>query len=167
MQNLTPRTPSPYDVEYPARLGRLWANLAVLEFALRVVLYLLDTPRDQRHPPTYRVADLRVGESIPETWITTWENFSPLIAEYNRRCAELGRPRIDTAIGELRNALAHGSISAQSANEPMTLIRYERPRAGTVRVVNKHVLTLEWLSQQSARVFEAAAMVLRHQQELR
>jgi hypothetical protein len=110
---------------------------------------------------------LPVGEEIPETWLTTWRYFTELMAEYNRRCQLEGRAGVDAGVGELRNALAHGSLTAASADEPVTLIRYDRPREGTVRVTEKHVVTLEWLTRQSDRVAGAAAIVLRHLNELR
>ncbi len=158
---------SQYDLDYRLKLGNLWANLAVLEFAVRVTLYLLDTPREQRLPPTFKIANLPVGVDIPETWLTGWNYFAPLIEEYNRRCSAIGRVGIDENVGKLRNSLAHGSITAPTVDHPMTLVRYDRPRDGTVRVIEKHVMTLEWLSAQSIRVYDAARTVLQHMEELR
>jgi hypothetical protein len=42
------KNPPDYHQEYPCHLGRLLGNLASLQMMIRVVLYALATPQDQR-----------------------------------------------------------------------------------------------------------------------
>jgi hypothetical protein len=62
-------TPTDFDREYPSHLGRLIANLSTLEFNLRVVLYLMDTPHDKRRKRGWLIKDMSVGEEIETSWL--------------------------------------------------------------------------------------------------
>jgi len=165
--SLTPREPSAYDNEYPCHLGELVANLALLEFALRVTLYLLDTTPEKRLPLTFRIAELPEGQEVADTWLTNRRYFKELVDEYNRRCRALGRPGIDPSIGDLRNDLAHGSMTAPSPETPMSLLRYEPAGKGKRTGGQKCLVTLAWPKDQSGRVARAVTSVLPHLDELR
>jgi hypothetical protein len=159
--------PTQYDHIYPTALGRLFANLATLEFALRVTLYLMDTPAAQRLPLTWRYADLSVGDEMPKTWLNDWKYLSELIAIYNKRQAGAGLQQIDSGISDMRNALTHGGVASKSDRETLTVVKFGRPSGGVSRVLEKHVLTLEWLDLQISRVFGATRCVMARMSELR
>lgn len=158
--------PTAYDLIYPEAIGRLIANLATLEFALRVALYLMDTPAAERLPLSWRYADLNVGDAMPVSWLTDWRYLSQLIETYNTRQLPAELPGVDPGISDLRNALAHGGITA-SGTEPLSLVKFGWPRDGSVRVCEKHVMTLQWIGSQTERALAAARAVIIRMHELR
>jgi hypothetical protein len=158
---------SAYDLGYAELLGRLVANLTVLEIALRIALYLQETPLDKQLPDSFRMANLNVGDEMDESWLCNWAPLSAALNAYNKLQVANGKLPIDDGIIDLRNALAHGRIIAEAQGAPMALIRFERAQAGKVRVTEKHVMSLEWLRAQSARVYAAAASVHNRMWELR
>ena len=158
---------TPYDVDYPARLGRLIANVSMLEFTLRVALYLMDTPRAARRSGDWRIAALSVGDEVEESWLTSWSSLTDLIAAYNDHQAKLGLEPIDAGIADLRNALAHGCITGATATDPYALVRFDRPKGGTVRVLEKYVMTFAWIGEQTRRTFDATSAVVQRVEELR
>lgn len=160
-------TVTQYDREYPARIGRLFANLGVLEFSLRVALYLMDTPQLQRRPNTWRIASLAVGDHIEESWLTSWSYLTGLIQAYNERQDAVGLRQIDGKIADLRNAMAHGTITAGDDREPYSLIKFSPVTDGAALVVAKYVLTYEWIGEQTDRVYNASLQVNQRIQELR
>ena len=156
-----------FELGYPERLGRLIADLATLEICLRVVLYLLDTPRPNRRSSDWRLADLAVGDEIEDCWLTSWSSLSQLVAAYNERETKAGLEPMDAGIPDLRNALAHGCISTPQPDGLQTLVKFGKATAGKVRVEVKHVMTFEWLAEQTRRTCDATLIVNRRLQELR
>jgi hypothetical protein len=158
---------TPYDLQYPALIGRLFGNLSMLEISLRVALYLMDTPEAERFSVGWKVASLSVGDELQDCWITSWSYLSDLVAAYNERHAKLGLEQVDAGIVDLRNALAHGCISAETPAAPYTLIKFDRPRGGVARVAEKHVMTFEWIGEQTRRTAAASRAVARRIHEIR
>jgi hypothetical protein len=156
-----------YDREYQWRLGSLHANLGTLELALRVTLYLMDTPRAERLPYTFRIAGLGIGSQLPESWLTRWAYLSNFVEEYNKRQLANGLAPVDQGIVDLRNELAHGLISSETPNDPFTLIRLSRPQNGYVTVLSQWHMTREWIDDQIQRVNRAATIVIARLNELR
>lgn len=160
-------TVTPYDRDYPAVLGRLIANLATLEFSLRVVLYLMDTARDMRRSSDWRFANLSVGDRMEESWLSQWCYLPELIGNYNQRQASLGLDPIDTGITDIRNAMAHGVITAEGNAKPLSCVKFGRPKGGSVTVEGKFALSFDWIGEQTDRVYRAGLSVNQRIQELR
>ena len=52
----------------------------------------------------------------------------------------------------LRDALAHGRVSASEPNDDLCLLKFDRPVKGRTRVVFSAKLTEEWLKRQIDQV---------------
>jgi hypothetical protein len=155
------------DRDYTYRLGALHASLGTLELALRTTLYLMDTPKADRLPPTFRIASLAAGAQLPESWLTKWAYLSNFIEEYNKRQLASGLAAIDSSIVDLRNELAHGVISAQTQHDPFTLVRFGKAQNGVVTVLAQWEMTPDWLSDQIRRVNDALIGINARLMELR
>jgi hypothetical protein len=59
---------------------------------------------------------------------------------------------VDRSLVDLRDALAHGRVSAAAPNDDLQLLKFERPVNGRTRVVFSERLTEQWLRQQVGRV---------------
>ena len=157
------------DRDYTYRLGALHASLGSPELQLRIVLYLMTTPRAERFPTdTFRIAELTVGTQIPECWLTKYAYLSTFIAEYNQRQSAGGLATIDDGILDLRNELAHGLISTARPRDPSyTLVRFGPARNGVVTVIAQWEMTPDWLSDQIRRVNDALIGINARLMELR
>jgi len=157
------------DRDYTYRLGALHASLGSLELQLRIVLYMMTTPRAERLPPErFRIAELTVGTQLPESWLTKYAYLSAFIAEYNQRQAAGGLATIDNGILDLRNELAHGLISTARPNDPSyTLVRIGPAQNGVVTVLAQWEMTPDWLNDQIRRVNDALMSVNTRLMELR
>ncbi len=96
--------------EYASLIGKVVANLQALEFLLRAFLYAKGDPPHSAFPPGKAVDDLKVGDWAPENAMTCYDSLGDLIDRYNK-IAPAAR-RVDPTIVELRDALAHGRVSA-------------------------------------------------------
>jgi hypothetical protein len=137
------------DRAYTYRLGALHAILNSLELSLRIALYFMDTPREQRLPPDFRIAGLKVGDRLPKSSLTKHAFLSEFVDEYNKRQTAAGLATVDIDIVDLRNELAHGLISATSPGDPtFTLIRLGKAQDGMVPVIARSEMTFDWLGDQ-------------------
>lgn len=158
--------PLPYDLAFPDALGRLDSNLAQLEFAIRVALHLQEP--EARRMSTEALRALKVGDVLPENFLTDWRTLKMLIGEYNKLEAVRGGLRVDPAIVDLRDALAHGRLSASTLTSEHRLIRFSRPNGnGEVRVEAVYAVTLEWLGEQTDKVARAMQVVFARITELK
>lgn len=156
-----------YDRDYPVMLGHLFTNLGNLEYALRIALYCMDTPRDQRRPYDWRIANLNVGEQIEDCWLSGYSYLSELVDAFNARQIAAGKVPVDRGIVDLRNALAHGQISSPGTTGHFTLIKFGRKSGTTVPVVERHDLTYEWFDRQLRLTNAAHRAVTQRVSELR
>lgn len=62
---------------------------------------------------------------------------------------------------DLRDALAHGRVSAPEPHADMMLLKFDRPQAGQARVAFAETNTCEWLREQSTRVADEIRRVQR------
>jgi len=150
--------PKDQSAHYALALGKLFGNLGSLDVALRAVLYAAHptSPGREARPHT----SLNVGDQVEENWITKQNYLSDLVNAYNALQDELGRPeqKIDSGIVDLRNALAHGFVTASDAGGILTLMKFGKGKGPTPRplqVTAKIELTPEWMSEQMVRVRDA------------
>lgn len=156
-----------YDQVFPDALGRLISNIVQLEFAIRVALHLQEPEEARMSTEVLRFA--KPGDIFPENYLTNWDSLGKLITEYNRREQARGGRTIDKAIVDLRDALAHGRMSASTLTSEHRLMRFSQPDRSSRAVIVERVetLTLEWLEQQVGWTVQAQELVFQRIEELK
>jgi hypothetical protein len=139
--------------EHCKQLGGLLGNLQSLECCLRIFLHHLPDARPLGVPFGTDIYTLPVGSDLPENELTSYESLGELIARYNREVlAHRAREQIDPALVIVRDALAHGRVSTNEENQPMRLLKFDRPRAGRVRITFNEEMTMDWFKKQKQKV---------------
>ena len=144
---------------YSVRLGKLVSNLQSLEFILRAYLQQLPNSRPFGIHEGEDIYQYSVGSELPVNEITSWDSLGQLIDKHNQWAVTQGEEEIDESIVELRDALAHGRVSASSPNDSLRLLKFSRPVNGKVRVVFNEMLSLEYLDRHIKRVHKAIMIV--------
>ncbi len=126
--------------QYAADLGRFWLNFNSLEFILRL---FLARKAGMGTTEFVQIRGKEVGQSAVENPITDWRTFGTLCADYNK-----GMPipeRLDfSRIVAIRDALAHGRVLGDESGN-LVVVKYSRPKARTVTVEFKQVLSPAYL----------------------
>lgn len=148
--------------EHVRLLGRLLANLQSLEFLLRVFLGHLPGAKPMGVPYGTDIYAFPVGAELPENDMTSYDSLSQLLSKFNREMNCRGEATIDESLVELRDALAHGRVSAAVEDENLRLLKFDKPRDGKVRVTFNEMMTEEWFLNQKNRVL--AAITYAHRQ---
>jgi len=150
---------SDYLEQYANTLGRLHGNLASLEIAIRFVLFATDTPEDRKFPYGFMLTSAKVGERLPENWLTSWHPLGRLVARYNDLHGAHGLISLD--IKDLRDAFAHGRVFGEGvASAPfLHLMRFSQAVDGSVSVEQNWTLTPEFVREQSMKVRAALDVV--------
>jgi hypothetical protein len=146
------------NAHYALSLGKLFGNLNSLDVALRAALYAAHPSPPGPFRNTQPFTSLNVGDQVEENWITKHCYLSGLVSEYNGLQDKLGQPqrKIDSGIVDLRNALAHGFVTAATAGGVLTLMKFGRGSAPrSLQVTDKVEMTPEWMSEQAVRVRDA------------
>lgn len=139
--------------EYATRLGALVANLLSLEFLLRRFLY---ARHSVPHAPLSKAQQLHrlvVGDEVPLNALTDYSTLGTLISRYNSQVALSAR--VDASLAELRDAIAHGRISAPNTRSGLVLLKFAKPLGDTTRVTHSEALSRVWFAHQTTRL-EAA-----------
>jgi hypothetical protein len=148
---------------YPKMLGQLVANIATLELSLRVVIYLHEVPVEQRQPVAKRLTSLRAGDTLEVSSLTSWDSLGELIAKYNLHNPGASIPE---DIKDLRDAFAHGRILADNPTSDLKLVRFSRPKGGSVTVELAQEMSIEWMGEQIHKIHDIAETVQRRIREL-
>ena len=148
--------------EHAMQLGRLVANFQSLEFLLRA--FLQDTPsaRPVGVPHGTDIYSYPVGTDLPESELTSYDSLGQLIGKYNKEIGKRGLPPIDETLVEIRDALAHGRVSAADPENNLRLLKFSKPAGGRVSVAFNEELSSDWFSAQRKRVFEAMQAVVQN-----
>jgi hypothetical protein len=138
------------------KLGILWSNFQSLDAVIRTFLHRLPKATPTGVPYGTDIYSLPVGTELPESPIANMMYFSSLVDSYNKEVVaqKLGAP-LDVSLIELRNALAHGFVSADASEGPMRLLNFKRVRSGFVKITVNEVMDLAWFRTQSRRVFKS------------
>ncbi len=132
-------------------VGKIVLNLEALEFLLRLFLYESVGPKD----PVFRFEKLSVGDSVPETPLTSYDPLGDLMRKVNARLEQLGSPyRVDEALLAVRDAFAHGRAVGLDPQGPYRLVKFSPPKSGFVRVEAATELSPAWLHEQARRTTE-------------
>lgn len=127
-------------MEYIILLGKIWANLNSLEFALRAKLYNKFNHKDSN----FSLYQAEVGSFLPENYLTNYDSLGLLIDKYNRDSSNTKKIN-KKEIVEVRDLLAHGRLSALIESFPLDAIIFSKPKNGKVKVRFKIALTEQWL----------------------
>ena len=136
-------------------LGRLLANFQALEFMLRLFLNQLPNARPIGILDGTDIYSLTVGSKVSESDITSYDSLGVLIDKYNAWAQANGHPQIDRSLVDVRDALAHGRVSAASPNDKLRLIKFSKPKNGMVTVMFNQRLSEEWFSSERRRLNNA------------
>lgn len=140
-------------------LGGLLGNFHSLEFVLRVFLNRLPGARPMGVPHGTNIYLAPVGTELPENDMTSYDSLGQLFGKFNAEMARRGHAQLDMALVELRDALAHGRVSASVPDDTLRLIKFDKPTNGRVRVSFNELMTEEWFTAQKARVVAALKQV--------
>jgi hypothetical protein len=140
-------------------LGGLIGNFQSLEFVLRAFLHKQPNARPLGAPYGTDIYLSPVGTTLAESDITSFDSLGQLIDKYNVVAASRNLPNVDRTLVDIRDALAHGRVSAPAESERLRLIKYGRPSNGRVRVEFNVEMSGAWLIEQKRRVFEAMIAV--------
>jgi len=145
--------------DHALRLGKLLANLQTLEFLLRMYLQQLPNARPVGIPEGEDIYLSAVGSELPESEITSFDSLGQLINKHNQWAKTQEETEIDRSLVEVRDALAHGRVSAPNPDESLRLLKFNRPVGGRVRVVFNEILSEEYLNRQIKHVNSAIQML--------
>lgn len=146
--------------EYAFNLGKLVCNLQSLEHLLRLYLAKRAGARPSVVAYGVDIYELPVGTELDVSDLTSYDTLGELIEQFNADMVRQGKREIDVDLIGLRDALAHGRVSAGAKGTTLRLVKFDRPdRKGKVRVVFRELMTTGWLSAQTRRVYEAMQQV--------
>jgi hypothetical protein len=146
------------DENHVLDLGKLIANLQGLELTLRAHLsYTGKWPQDK---PGVDLYSRKVGEKVPLTIVTSYHSLRDLINEFNA-ARPSGSPALPTELVDVRDALAHGRISAAEIGNALRLIKFSRPEPGATEVTITHneLMNTEWFKKQIRLALAAMKIV--------
>ncbi len=146
--------------QHAVHLGGLVGNFQSLEFALRAFLQGLPTARPIGIPQGTDIYSFLVGTELPENELTSYDSLGELIKKFNAEMERRDLSKIDPALVDVRDALAHGRVSARTPNDNLRLLKFDKAKNGKVRVVFNQKLTEEWFLRQKTRIYEAIQFVV-------
>jgi hypothetical protein len=146
--------------QHANQLGSLVANFHSLEFVLRIFLNRLPNARSIGVPLGTNIYTLAVGTELPENDLTSYETLGELIKRYNLEVTahKAGDP-IDPSLVIVRDALAHGRVSSNEIDEPLRLLKFDKPSKGYVRITFNELMNEPWFKAQKKRVYDAIFIV--------
>jgi hypothetical protein len=140
-------------------LGKLLGNFQSLEFLLRAFLHQLPTASPSGVPNGTDIYSFPVGTELAVCSLTSYDSLGQLIDKFNSAMEQRGLPGIDRTLVEIRDALAHGRVSASDENMPLRLLKFSKPINGYIRITFNELLTEAWYTAQTKRVYEAIQSV--------
>ena len=151
---------SPVDKHF-LNLGKLVGNFQSLEFVLRALLINDEIAHKGPLPKSATDMDkMNDGDIVPENAFTNWDTLRQLIKKYN------GHPKISSAgltidedLVDIRDAIAHGRVSAATPSSPLRLLKLKKPKDNQVKVTFSVLMTREWFAEQLGRVYKAVLKV--------
>ena len=138
-------------------MGKLVVNLQSLEFALRAFLHNCETGWANQGGPSF-LDNLTEGQQLEENAFTDYDQLKDLVRKYNHEVESKNTDlKVDPGVVRIRDALAHGRIAglSPSLNEPLRLVKYDKPTKGRVHVTDYHILTKEWFDEKIKWVYQS------------
>ncbi len=147
--------------EYREQLGGIVGNFHALEFLLRGFLQSLPAARPIGIPHGTDIYSFPVGTKLPENELTSYDSLGLLITKFNNEMAKRGLPQIDSTLVEIRDAVAHGRVSAHTKQGYLRLLKFDKPENRRVCVTFNEELTEAWFTKHTRRIFAAIESVAR------
>ncbi len=145
--------------EHANNLGGLLGNFQSLEFVLRNYLQTLPTAPPFGVEYGVDIYSFPVGAELPLNEFTSFDSLGQLINRFNHEMNQQGLQELDTTIVEIRDALAHGRVSASCPKDHLRLLKFSKPRNGKVTVTFNTEMSDDWFKEQKKRVYEALQYV--------
>jgi len=146
--------------KHALRLGKLVGNIQSLEFALRAFLVNNEIDLGSRFPQSANLHDMNEGDIAPLNSFTNYDNLGQLIKKYNNNPRILSAGlTIDETLVDIRDAVAHGRVSAATPSSSLKLLKFDKPKNNQVKVTFSVTMTKEWFGEQVRRVYNAVLKV--------
>lgn len=162
MQDLKPiDTIAPVN-EHALALGKLVSNLQSLEFALRAFLVNDEIRAGSSFPQSANLNNMDIDDVVPLNAFTNYDTLGKLIRRYNsNRTISSADLRIDETLADIRDAVAHGRVSASAPSGHLQLLKFSKPRGNEkhVKVTFSAAMTKEWFGVQIRRARNALLTV--------
>ncbi len=153
--------------QHPLNLGKLLVNFQSLEFALRAFLLKIEEMSGSQFTKFKDLHKLSEGDEVPKNAFTNYDSLKQLIKKYNDnpkiRAAGLC---IDKKLVDIRDAIAHGRVSALVPSPPFKLLIFRKPNNNRTKVKFSILLTQEWYNQQLACTQKTAITVAKALEKL-
>ena len=148
--------------EHAQHLGSLVAHLHSLEFILRAYLCGQKGPKAVGLPHGADIYSLPVGVEVPESDLTSYDTLERLIKKVNASMTSRVLTGLDLDIVTLRDAIAHGRVSAAEGDGHQRLLKFEKPVGGKARISFNEVMDLAWFKSNNRKVYDALMHVHKH-----
>jgi hypothetical protein len=159
IKTVTTQEEQAYLEDHAYHLGSLLANFQSLEFGLRSYLQSLPHAPALGVPHGQDIYAVPIGGQVPENAFTNYDSLGVLISKYNEAARQRSSAEIDPSLVEIRDALAHGRVSAQITDDTLRLLKFSRPKNGIVEVTFNALLSRDWFLDKKKRVCDALLTV--------
>ena len=131
-----------------------------LEALLRLALYNKESNPNGTLPLGFDIWKTKPGDTLPVNALTDYRTLGRLINDYNTLFPECPQVHIDRRVVELRDAFAHGRISADSPDGNDFLVKFSKAVDSFVTVTDSQELSEVWLREQVRFVRDQVTKVL-------
>ena len=146
--------------KYPLNIGKLLVNFQSLEFALRAFLVNNEIASGITSSQTTNLYEMNRGDIVPENAFTNWNTLKQLTEKYNSNPKILSAGLIiDKTLVDIRDAIAHGRVSAPTPSASPQLLKFSKPKDNQVKVTFSVSMTKEWFGEQIKRTYNAVLKV--------
>jgi len=148
--------------QHASDLGKLVSNLQSLEFALRAFLVNDEIRAGRSFPQSANLNNMDIDDVVPLNAFTNYDTLGQLVRKYNsNRTVSSAGLTIDGTLADIRDAIAHGRVSASTPSEDLQLLKFSRPRRNEeyVKVTFSAAMTKEWFGEQIRRTHNAVLRV--------
>jgi hypothetical protein len=133
---------------HPLLVGKIMSNLHSLEFAIRAKLH-----NHHKRTSSGNLNNMRAGDVVDVDEMTNYDSLATLIEKYNAQVANSTDKTLDRSIVAIRDALAHGRVSATTPTAHMRIIKFDKPANNKVRVAFSEEMNEEWLNDTIQRIY--------------
>jgi len=146
--------------KYALNLGKLVGNIQSLEFVLRAFLINDEIASGALFAQSANLQDMNVGDIVPENAFTNYDTLGQLIRKYNSHPRIISASLdIDETLVDIRDAIAHGRVSATTPSSSLRLLKFDKPKNHQVKVTFSVLMTKEWFGEQISRFHSAILRV--------